>query len=285
MENKKIMIPADVPESMKQEYSKNYRAITNDAGRLFLFAVDHKIEHLDPHDPNHFFEIASQGQIGAFATQLGLIARYAHEYKNINYIVKLNSKTNLVPTEQHDPMSSMLWSVSDVLEFKKNSGASIGTHIRGVGYTIYLGSIYESQMLAQAAQIVYQAHQHGLVAILWIYPRGVAIKQDGADAAQLCAGAAGVGVALGADFVKIKAPSDINNISNMNALRRAVVSAGNTKVICAGGIVRDSEQFLRDLREQVYTGNSSGCAVGRNIFEKSVPDAIAFTKAISAVLE
>ena len=74
-------------------------------GRLFLFAGDQKIEHLNedflgkdiPEEcalPDNLFNIASQSRVGVFATQFGLISRYGAAYKNINYVVKLNSKTN-----------------------------------------------------------------------------------------------------------------------------------------------------------------------------------------------
>jgi len=72
-----------------------------------LFAGDQKVEHLNDDfygeevpegdaDPEHLFKIASQAKIGVFATQLGLIARYGMDYKNVPYLVKVNSKTNLV---------------------------------------------------------------------------------------------------------------------------------------------------------------------------------------------
>jgi DhnA family fructose-bisphosphate aldolase class Ia len=61
--------------------------------------------------------------------------------------------------------------------------------ILGLGYTIYLGSENEGEMLAQAAQLVFQAHQAGLVTVLWIYPRGKAVKDE--KDPHLIAGAAG----------------------------------------------------------------------------------------------
>ena len=72
-----------------------------------LFAGDQKIEHLnkdfygkgiakEDNNPEHLFRIASKATIGGFAAQYGMITHYGRDYKNINYIVKLNSKTNLV---------------------------------------------------------------------------------------------------------------------------------------------------------------------------------------------
>jgi len=277
------LIPADVAKNSEQTYLDNYNAITKETGRLFLFSCDQKIEHLnkdfygpgidpDAMHPEHLFKIANAGRIGAMAAHLGLIARYGRKYSDINYIVKLNAKTDLIPAAQQDPISQQLWQVEDALQLKKDSGLPI----RGIGYTIYLGSEQEPTMLNQAAQAVYTAHQHGMLAILWIYVRGKSIK-DASDA-HLIAGATGLAASLGADFVKIKPPLTTHD------LQIACAAAGTTKVICAGGSVVPPEQFLRTLHEQLQGGGSSGCATGRNIFQKSLPDAIAFTQAIAALI-
>ena len=129
----KTNIPADVPNGMLNEYLSNYDEITLGSGRLMLFAGDQKIEHLnddfygegiaaDDADPEHLFKIASQAEIGVFATQLGLISLYGNDYPDIPYLVKLNSKTNLVKTAQQDPVSTQMIDVRQVVEFKKNTG-------------------------------------------------------------------------------------------------------------------------------------------------------------------
>lgn len=277
----KIFIPADVPPEMHQTYQENMHAITRGMGNLFLFACDQKIEHLnaDFHGPNidpeaanpeHLFSIAQQAPIGAMATQLGLIERYGLQYPEINYIVKLNSKTNLISPEQSDPVNALLWDVQNVLQFADQSKLKI----RGIGLTIYLGSIHEATMLQDAAQQIFEAHQHGLVAIIWMYPRGKAI-QDEQDP-QLLAGAAGIANALGADFVKIKPPQE--------NLKLIVAAAGNTKVICAGGEQIPAEQLLAEIKQQMHDGGTAGCAVGRNIFQRSLKDAIALASDIAEIV-
>ncbi len=282
-------IPADVSAQAQKLFEQNYDAITRNRNKLLLFAGDQKIEHLngdfygeaisdDALNPRHLFKIASKGTIGAFATQLGLIARYGTEFKNINYIVKLNSKTNLIPTDQRDPMSQQLWSMHDVVNFVQNSKLPI----RGVGYTLYLGSEYETVMLSQAAQMIYQAHQVGLLALLWIYPRGKSVQND-ADP-ELLAGAAGLANALGADFVKIKAPQAKNNKSSAEWLKIICTAAGNTQVICAGGAHKDAHEFLTQLYDQIHTGTTAGAAIGRNIFQYSTEKAINMTHAIASIV-
>ncbi len=283
MEKKKIIIPEDVHTSTQGEFIQNYEAITFRTGNLFLFAADQKIEHLNQdfhgnnippevNNPEHIFKIASEGKIGALATHLGLITRYAQQYPTINYIAKLNGKTNLVPTQQDDPRSELLWTVEDVIRVKAQNKLPI----RGVGFTVYLGSKYEADMLMQAAQAVHRAHQFGLVAILWMYPRGKAITNE--IDPDLLAGAAGVAASLGADFVKINSPEKSEN------LKQAVAAAGNTKVVCAGGQLTDEKQFLQKLYEQISVGRTAGCATGRNIFQRPFEDAVTITKEISSII-
>ena len=280
-----IIIPCDVPRYSKSQYIKNYLILTHDTGRLMLFAGDQKIEHLnddfygidiskDDADPKHLFEIASKAKIGAFATQLGLIAKYGLDYPEIPYIVKLNSKTNLIKTFQKDPISRQLWDVESVLEVKKNSRVNI----LGVGYTIYPGSEFESIMMSEAAHIVYQAHKNGLIAVLWIYPRGKSVIKE--KDAHLIAGAAGIGACLGADFVKVNYPDSVNPSKD---LKEAVLAGGRTKVICAGGPSIDVSMFLQRLYDQIYVSGVGGSATGRNIHQKSLPDAIKMANSIFAI--
>lgn len=282
-------IPADVPQKQNQEFIRNYQAITKNTDRLLLFAGDQKIEHLDKdfygellpaevHNPTHLFELASQAPIGVFATQLGLIARYGKLYQNINYLVKLNSKTDIIPKDQKDPLSTQLWSVSDVIRFKQESQLSICA----VGYTVYLGSEFEHVMLEQAAHIIAQAHQAGLITILWMYPRGKFVKNE--QDFEFIAGAAGVANCLGADFAKINVPESSQDKSSYELLKIITQAAGNTKVICAGGKSLDSECFLRDLYSQLTIGNTAGCATGRNIYQKPIHEALLLTKAMSALI-
>ena len=92
----KVDVPADVPSPAQARYEENFQMMTKGTGRLMLFAGDQKVEHLnddfygalssgeaiagDDADPEHLFRIARDGVIGCFATQFGLIARYARDY-------------------------------------------------------------------------------------------------------------------------------------------------------------------------------------------------------------
>ncbi len=282
-----VVIPLDVPEEAREIYRKNFEMITHGTGRLMLLAGDQRVEHLnsdfygegiheDDADPEHLFRIAQQGRIGVFATQLGLIARYGRHYPDIPYLVKLNSKTNLVKTAQQDPMSNQWFTIDQVVRFREQSGLKIAA----VGYTIYLGSEFEAQMLHQAAQVVNEAHQHGLVTVLWIYPRGSAVKDE--KDPHLIAGAAAVAACLGSDFVKVNAPKK-DGVASADMLKEATTTAGMTNVVCAGGSSIDVPAFLQQLHEQIHIGGTAGNATGRNIHQKSLEEAVRMCNAISAI--
>lgn len=284
----KIIIPADVPKKQHALFKKRYEQITQKTGRLFLFAGDQRVEHLnddffgrniakDDADPEHLFKIASSAKIGAFATQLGMIARYGQNYKNIPYIVKLNSKTNLIPKNQADPLSSSWYNVRDVIAFQKTSGLNIA----GIGYTIFPGSVHESIMLREAAQAIFEAHQNGLIATLWIYPRGQAVKNE--RDVHLLAGMAGLGLSLGADFIKLNPPQKIGS-DPAYLLENITRSAGNSKIICAGGESANPHQFLSTIYSQINIGKTAGVAIGRNIHQKPLAEAIHFANAIHSII-
>ncbi len=288
-EEKKLRVPLTVPEEFHEEYRKNYLNATASSGRLFLFAGDQKIEHLNEdfygagiHEqsaiPKHLFEIASQARIGAFATQLGLIARYADDHRDVNYIVKMNSKTNLVPTSIKDPYSGLLSTIDQVVQFKNRTGLSIV----GIGYTLYLGSKHEACMLEQVSKLIYEAHQHGLIVVLWMYPRGEAVTDETHE--NIIAGAAGVGVSLGADFVKVNQPKAKNGFDVAEKLKQATYAAGRTGIICSGGSRKDKEQFLDDLYHQIHTGRTRGAAIGRNIHQRPLDEAVKFCAAIATII-
>ena len=83
-----VKVPVDVLPEARETYIENYLKATRGTGRLMLFACDQKIEHMNADfygegidisdlDPEHLFEIGSQGVVGVLAGQKGLLARYA----------------------------------------------------------------------------------------------------------------------------------------------------------------------------------------------------------------
>ena len=190
MEPIEAYIPADVPDELVEDFLANLNAATSGTGRMNLFACDQKIEHLNDdffdggkkipltsNDPKHLFEIGlrahKEGTIGVLAGQYGLISRYARDYPDIPYLVKMNSKSNLVKTAQREPISMAMCTMDDVNNLRLN-----GVNVVGSWYTIYVGSEHEPEMLSEAAMKISDAHQHGLNEVKWIYPRGSSVPDE-----------------------------------------------------------------------------------------------------------
>ena len=287
----KVDVPADVPSSQQARYEENFQTMTKGTGRLMLFAGDQKVEHLnddfygtlgsgeaitsDDADPEHLFRIARDGVIGCFATQFGLIARYARDYPTVPYLVKLNSKSHLIKTSQRDPQSLGWVTVDDALLLRDS-----GLNVVAVGYTVYLGSEFESEQMREAAQACLHAHRNGMLAVLWIYPRGKAVPEE--QHPHIIAGATGLGATLGADFCKVNYPKPKEG-SPAEAFKEAVRAAGRTRVITAGGSSTDVRKFLQTLHDQIFISGAYGSATGRNIHQKPLHEAIQMTNAISAI--
>lgn len=231
--------------------------ITTNGKALFL-AYDQGMEHgpsdFDDKniDPNYILKIGVDGDYNAIIFQKGIAEKYYNNmFKNkIHLILKLNGKTNLV--KDQDPYSPLLCTVDEALKL----GAV------AVGYTIYVGSEFESKMTEEFANIVREAHEKNLPVVGWMYLRGKSIVNK--DQKELTAYAARLGLELGADLIKIKYPGDLES------LKWAVESAGKTKVVISGGAKEEEDKFLEMARIVMRSG-AIGMAVGRNIWQSKNP--------------
>jgi fructose-bisphosphate aldolase / 6-deoxy-5-ketofructose 1-phosphate synthase len=285
----KFFIPANVAKNKEKEYLKNLKLATLNTGKLFMFAGDQKVEHLnddffgskisqDDAFPAHLFNIASEVKGVVLATQLGLISQYGKSYPEIPYLIKINSKTHL-NKNKNQSLSTAWYDIDQIISFKKQSKLNIV----GIGYTIYLGSNDEHIMLNEAAQLIYKAHQEGLIAVIWCYTRNDKIKNE--NDPHLIAGAGGVAACLGADFVKLNYPYQLKNqIKTANDFSEVIKAAGKTKVICVGGSQKNSQSLLSVIEKQINLAKTSGVAIGRNIHQRSLKDAILLTRAISSII-
>jgi len=284
----KINIPLSVPAAKKSDYISNYKLATGGTGRMLLIAGDQKVEHLNDDfygagiskedaSPEHLFKIAAGTKGAVFATHLGLISQYGMDYKRIPYLVKLNGKSNIGLNEEKDS-SKCWWKVKDIVEFRKQSKLNIV----GIGYTLYLGGKFEAKMLAKVAKAIFEAHQTGLIAVLWVYPRAKGIKEEDIHT---IAGGAGIAACLDADFVKVKYPyGGKNNKLIAERFREVVLAAGRTKVICVGGDKRLGKEMLATTKDQISISGTSGLAIGRNLHQRSLLEALKLTHDLGTVI-
>lgn len=228
------------------------KKITTKGKALFL-AYDQGLEHGPSDfndrnaDPGYILEIAKKGKFNGVIFQKGVAEKY---YDNsVPLIVKLNGKTSLVKGE---PYSPQLCSVKEAIEL----GA------KAVGYTIYVGSRHEARMFSEFEKIQEEAHDKGLPVIVWMYPRGKAVKNE--LSRDVLAYSARIGLELGADMIKIKYNG------NKDDLKWVVKNAGKVKVLIAGGIKKKEKELLDDVKDIMACG-CSGLAIGRNVWQSKEP--------------
>lgn len=238
-------------------------------GKALFLAYDQGLEHGPESDfndknvnPLYILDLAKKGKFQAVVFQKGIAEKYQKEIKasRVPLILKLNGKTKLTKGE---PYSPPLATVKEAIKL----GAS------AVGYTLYIGSKYESKMFKEFEIIEREAHKKGLPVITWIYPRGKAIKND--TSRENMAYSARTGLELGSDIVKMKyggKPKD---------LQWAVKSAGRTKIVISGGTKKSETAFLKQVKEIVKSG-AIGLAIGRNIWQSKNP--LELTKKIQKII-
>ena len=226
-------------------------------GKAIFLAYDQGLEHGPTDfndknvDPNYIIKIAKEGGYQGIVFQKGLAEKYQKELlqSKVPLILKLNGRTRLYKGE---PFSPLICTVERAIKL----GAS------AVGYTIYIGSMYESKMFEGFEKIEQEAHAKSLPVVAWIYPRGKSVKND--TSREMISYAARVGLELGADIVKIKYGG------NPRDLKWAVKSAGKTKVMISGGTKKSGSDFLSQIKDIMKTG-AIGMAIGRNIWQNPKP--------------
>jgi len=226
-------------------------------GKCLLLAYDQGMEHGptdfndDNVDPEYICKIAREAKV---FTGIVFGAGVAEKYYTPDLpplILKLNGKTGFHKGEE--PVSLQLTSVERAVEL----GA------KAVGYTVYVGSEHEEQMMKELAGIVAQAHEKEIPVVAWMYPRGKHVEGK-EESKEVVAYAARLGLELGADMVKLPYPGSVDNLAWV------VKSAGKTQVLVQGGSKKTEEEFLVQAAEIMKSG-ACGMAVGRNIWQSSDP--------------
>ena len=211
-------------------------------GRALLLAYDHGMEHgtadfnQQSVDPKKILELAEKGFFTGVVFQKGVAEKYYRPGVNrVPLIIKLNGKTSL--TADPEPYSPLLCSVDEAV--------SLGAV--ALGYTIYIGSKYESRMMKEFSQVEEVADRRGLPLIGWMYPRGEAVR--GREfSREVLSYAARVALELGAEMVKIPYTGDRESFSWV------VKAAGKVKVVVQGGPKTAEGDFLKMVEDVLAAG-------------------------------
>ena len=264
-------------------------------GKLVILPVDQGFEHgpiqsFSPnpkgYDPEYHVEFALKSGCNAYAAPLGFIESISSKYASkIPLILKLNHSDSLYKSSK-SPISA---SVATPEQAK-----ALGCV--GVGFTIYPGSKKRKAQYQELALISKQAQNLGLIVVVWSYPRGEGLSQEGETAVDVVSYAAHIACQLGAHIVKVKPPSqhielesgrkmiEKNNIpikTLSERVRLVIQSSFNGKriVIFSGGGTKETTSFLEEIKE-LKKGGAFGSIIGRNSFQRSEKQAYELLKQV-----
>ncbi len=275
-------------------------------GYLSILPVDQGIEHaagasFAPNpvyfDPANIVELAIEGGCNAVASTFGALGAVARKYAHkIPFIVKLNHNELLSYPANYDQTP-----FADVQQAFDLGAVAVGA-------TIYFGSEESRRQIEEISEAFSQAHELGLVTILWCYLRNSAFKKGGDDyhsAADLTGQANHLGVTIGADIVKQKL-ADCNRgftelgfgkthkwvyerLSSDHPIDLVRYQVANCYMGRIGLINSGGASGADDLAEAVRTAvinkraGGMGLILGRKAFQRPLKDGVALLHAVQDV--
>jgi class I fructose-bisphosphate aldolase len=267
-------------------------------GKLVILPVDQGFEHgparsfapnPPAYDPEYHVQLAIEAGCNAYAAPLGFLEAVAgNSAGEIPLILKLNNSDSMSKLE---PASAVTGSVKDAVRL----GCA------AVGYTIYPGSGERNVLLQELREIIEEAKDHGLVAVVWAYVRGAAIPKEAEQAVDLIAYAAHEAAELGAHIVKVKPPKDQVELAEAkkvyekyaiptktlaDRVRHVVQSTFNGKriVIFSGGEAKDTPAVLEEIRG-IRDGGGFGSIMGRNAFQRPKDEAVKLLRDVMGIYQ
>jgi len=202
---------------------RNYQLLLNTGrlagtGYVSILPVDQGIEHSagasfapnpDYFDAENIVKLAIEGGCNAVASTFGVLGMVARKYAHkIPFMVKFNHNELMTypNTFNQIPFGTIkqCWDMGAV----------------AVGATIYFGSEESNEQIQYVADMFAQAHELGMVTVLWCYIRNDAFKVNGVDyhsSADLTGQANHLGATIQADIVKQKLPTNNGGYNALNA--------------------------------------------------------------------
>ena len=276
-------------------------------GYVSILPVDQGVEHsagasFAPNpayfDPENLVQLAIEGGCNAVASTLGVLGAVARKYAHkIPFLLKLNHNEFLSYPNTFDQIRFA--NVRQAFEM----GAV------GVGATIYFGSEESKRQLQEVTEMFHQAHELGMLTVLWCYLRNAAFKTKEADyhlAADLTGQANHLGVTIEADIIKQKLPetnggytalnfgktskkvyTDLTSDNPIDLTRYQVINcySGRAGLINSGGASAGESDLKEAVRTAVINKRAGGMGLisGRKAFQRPMPEGVALLNAIQDV--
>jgi fructose-bisphosphate aldolase, class I len=283
---------------------RNFNQILNHGrlagtGYVSILPVDQGIEHsagasfaANPiyFDGENIVKLAIEGGCNAVASTLGVLGSVARKYAHkIPFLVKLNHNELLTYPNKFDQVQFA--SVKQAFDM----GAV------AIGATIYFGSEESDRQIMEVSKLFAQAHEVGLVTVLWCYLRNAAFNTPEKNfdlAADLTGQANHLGVTIQADIIKQKLPennggfttlkfgktdkrvyTDLTPGDNPIELCRYQVAncyLGRSPLINSGGASSGASDFADAAKTAVINKRAGGFGLisGRKAFQRPMADGI-----------
>jgi class I fructose-bisphosphate aldolase len=267
-------------------------------GKLVILPVDQGFEHgparsfaPNPagYDPDYFFDLALKAGCNGYAAPLGQLEASVDKFAGrLPLILKANNG-DVMYDDKVAPYPAITASIGDALRLGANA----------IGFTIYPGSAARKGMYEEIRELAEEAKSVGLPVVIWSYPRGGTLSKQGETAIDIVAYAAQVAAQLGAHLIKVKPPTahleldaakkvyekhQIPIATLADRVRHVVQSAfgGKRIVIFSGGEAKGEEEILKEITE-IRDGGGFGSIIGRNSFQRPLPDALALLSKVMKV--
>ena len=144
--------------------------------------------------------------------------------------------------------------------------------------------------MSNSSCLASEARRHGLVVVVWSYPRGSQLSKEGETAVDICGYAVQIAAELGAHIIKVKLPTahveqdearkvyeaqkiPIGTLAQRVAHVVQCAFNGRRIVIFSGGTFHDEAAILEEVRA-IHEGGGFGSVMGRNMFQRPKADAL-----------
>jgi class I fructose-bisphosphate aldolase len=252
-------------------------------------------------DPENIVRLAIEGGCNAVASTFGVLGSVGRKYAHkIPFLVKMNHNELLSYPNQFDQIG--FGSVAEAY----NMGAV------AVGATIYFGSAESGRQIQEVSQWFAEAHDLGMVTVLWCYLRNSGFKVDGKDyhvSADGTGQANHLGVTIQADIIKQKQAENngLYNAVKFGKTHKDVYSKltpgdhpieltryqlancymGRSGLINSGGASTGSSQddFAQAVRTAVINKRAGGMGLisGRKAFQRPMGEGVQLLNTIQDV--
>jgi len=268
-------------------------------GKMMFLPVDQGMEH----GPRDFFPnpasadlefqltLALEADYSGIVCHIGLAEKHLRRYAGrVPLVLKINGKTSIPPDDL--PFSPLDASVEDAIRLGADA----------VGYTLYVGSPMEADDITQFTEVRQECRRYGIPLIMWAYPRGpyVETRGGGRDSLAMVDHAARMANELGATLAKVNLPvspkdgsydsqspfkayNTFKDISEEEALRMVIQSAGRTGVLLSGGSKLSDEDLFQKVRLSLEAG-VDGLIFGRNMWQRRYEDALKLSREIIEII-